>query len=1197
MPILYCELSTQFAGFDNEKFSISMLFIMYCGSHSLASYRLGRLENPLLADLQTKGSRLGTGLPHCHRLFVGIGASLGITKVAGDLAVLGQVEGGDLLGLLDLLLVGLHLALKLVDEGLHPLVVLAVLIGGKGELLDGPLELAKVLGYISVAPVLSVKLGLKLADAGLHLDHGLPASLQGVDLGLIGTGGGVLALGLQQLLVLLQVHGKLLLATKLISKTSSVNHGAGSLVLREPRLVGHLVQVSVQLAKLALELPLGGGDGLVDVGEVSQGLVGVSELLLSSTALAVGSLKKSTSLLKTVGNGSGPAVSSDLGVGSGGLGGGLLVNLDLSVAHLEGVLLDGGLGLSVASNGMLKSQAKVSSVSLELLLHPESLSLALGLGLKGHLHGVKSLGLGLLDEDELLLLLGKAALDLLPDGVELQLAPQHLVLLLLKGGLGLLQGGLQLHLLGLKAFPDFVNLVDGASTLADLVHDVLDLVGESLVLPADLLQLEHGLFVGRLHLDELRGGVAGLLLADIQVEGKAVNLALPLADHLVELLGLPVHGGVEDLGLVEAAGHLSDLGGNLALGLLNLVQLGVKVVDGGLSLGQTSGELHLGHLELLALGNSVGLVLLTPALGLGLSLGNKPQGVLAARGLLLKGAPGSVKLVLEVPVLAQKKSPLASLVVAQGLDVVELGGKGSLLLGKDVQVVVKVSNNAEEIGVLTSNLVLGGGKVSQGKVGIVDLLVDGVQSLQHLLVGHVGGGLGPHHLISGSAGISDLIHDEHLVLLNLGLHLAQGVDLLSHLSSGVSLLPLQVGEDGLLLDVGLLNVLAQLVHFRLPLLVELHLGGGGTAGLVKTLTKLVNLPGKVGPLPLCLGTSLALGLQLLLHGLNTALDLLDSLLGLGNQVLLIVELGSKLVVVLLLVGDGDLNVTLGPLQLNNAILSHLQVALKLPLLLLDGCPGLLLLVQAALQLTESGLKLGLDGSQVSDLLVDRDHVIVGLGLCLGNVLLLLVQLVDDLVLLADLILEHLDGVVTVALLQLDLGNGKLDVLDLLLHHSDGSRVGLDLSSKGNPGVLLGGEDSLSFLQFTFGLDLGGGGLGLPVGVDGDVALLLSQLLAHGFDLSLEAVHAALKVGGDIEGLLVLSPGGVGLLLQKPELLLGVGQADQAPGLLDEDEPAPVPAGQVLAEVPLADLDQLPLVELLLVDAAANPLEHLTLDHA
>merc|ERR1719367_2431474 len=411
------------------------------------------------------------------------------------------------------------------------------------------------------------------------------------------------------------------------------------------------------------------------------------------------------------------------------------------------------------------------------------------------------------------------------------------------------------------------------------------------------------------------------------------------------------------------------------------------------------------------------------------------------------------------------------------------------------------------------------------------------------------------------------------------------------------LLPLQVGEDGLLLDVGLLDVLPELGNLGLPLLVELNLGGGGTAGLVETLTKLVDLPGKVGPLPLGLGAGLALGLQLLLHGLNAALDLLDSLLGLGNQVLLVIELGRQLSVVLLLVADGDLEVPLGALKLDNTVLGHLQVTLNLPLLLLHSCPGLLLLVQAALKLSKGGLKLGLHRGKMVNLLVGADHVIVGLGLVLSNVLLLLVQLVDDLVLLSDLILEHLDGVVTVALLQLNLGNCKLDVLDLFLHHANGSRVGLDLSSQSNPGGLLLCKNSLGGLQFRFCLSLGGSGLGLPVGVDGDVALLLSQLLAHGVDLSLEAVHAALEVGSDVEGLLVLTIGGVGLLLQKPELFLRVGQSDQAPGLLDEDEPSPVPAGQVFAEVPLADLDQLPLVELLLVDAATDPLEHLPLDHA
>ena len=57
---------------------------------------------------------------------------------------LGQVESGDLLGLLNLLLVGLDLALQLVDQGLHPLMVLPVLILLVSELLDVPLRLPEL---------------------------------------------------------------------------------------------------------------------------------------------------------------------------------------------------------------------------------------------------------------------------------------------------------------------------------------------------------------------------------------------------------------------------------------------------------------------------------------------------------------------------------------------------------------------------------------------------------------------------------------------------------------------------------------------------------------------------------------------------------------------------------------------------------------------------------------------------------------------------------------------------------------------------------------------------------------------------------------------------------------------------------------------------------------------------------------------
>merc|ERR1719323_2900342 len=325
--------------------------------------------------------------------------------------------------------------------------------------------------------------------------------------------------------------------------------------------------------------------------------------------------------------------------------------------------------------------------------------------------------------------------------------------------------------------------------------------------------------------------------------------------------------------------------------------------------------------------------------------------------------------------------------------------------------------------------------------------------------------------------------------------------------------------------------------------------------------------------------------------------LLDSLLGLCHKVLLVIELGSQLGIVLVLVANHNLKVPLCPLELSNTILSHLEVALNLPLLLLEAGPALLLFVESALQLIKSGFELALHGVQVSDLLVDSDHVVIGLGLGLSNVLLLLVELVDDFILFGNFVLENLDGVIAVALLKLNLGDGKLDVLNFLLDNSDASRVGLDLGSQLHPGGLLRGKRSLRLLELGLSGSLCCSCLCLPVGVHRNVTLLLSKLLAHGLDVVLEGVHAAIKVGGHLQGLLVLTPGRVSLLLQQPQLLFRVGQANQTPGLLDQDKPAPVPASEVLAEVPLSDLNELPLVVLLLVDTGAHPLQHLTLDHA
>merc|ERR1719464_2488971 len=274
--------------------------------------------------------------------------------------------------------------------------------------------------------------------------------------------------------------GEFLLRSELISQAGGVNHGALGLLLRQGSLSGHLVTVGLQGLDLRLELHLGSLDSLVGAGLVGQRLVGVLKLLLDHAAGAVSLLQESAGLLKSVLVGVGLPLGVDELVVGKLLGPLLLLELGLGLPQLELVVLDGPLGVSIGSVGTLQVAVKVQDISLELLLHSESLSLGLGLSLDSRLHVLDALVHVLLGDGELLILLSHAALNLLSDLGELQLASEHLVLLLLQGTLSLGKSRLKLHLFSLHAPADFVNVVDGATSLADLVHDVLDLIAQGL---------------------------------------------------------------------------------------------------------------------------------------------------------------------------------------------------------------------------------------------------------------------------------------------------------------------------------------------------------------------------------------------------------------------------------------------------------------------------------------------------------------------------------------------------------------------------------------------------------------------------------------------------------------------------------------------------------------------------------------------
>merc|ERR1719389_1581246 len=1130
-----------------------------------------------------EGGGAGPGLSLGQSLLVDVSSLHSSGQVGLDLAVLGKVEGGDLLSLLDLLLVALDLALQLVDQTLHPLVVLPVLLLGVGQLLDLALRLAEVLQAVSVAPVFGVHLRLELPDASVHPGHGLLAALQGVGLGLVHSGLHVLDLGLQQPLLPLKGLGHLLLGSQLVSQAGGIDHGSLGLLLGQGGLAGHLVTVGLQGLHLGLQLHLGALDGLVGAGGVGQRLVGVGQLLLHHAAGAVSLLQQSPRLLQSVLVGVGLPLSVDQLVVSNLLGPLLVLQLGLGLPQVQLVGLDGPLGVGVGSVGSLQVALQVEDVSLQLLLHPESLSLGLGLSLHGGLHVLDGLGHVLLGGEELLVLLGHPPVDLLSDLGQLQLAPQHLVLLLLQGALGLGQGSLQLHLLGLQPLADFVNLVDGASSLADLVHDVLDLIGQGLVLPADLVQLEDRLLVGGLDAEQLGGGVAGLLLGVVKIHADAVNLLLPLTNNPVELLGLLLHGAVEDLGLVQLGGHGVQVSLELGLALLHLGQLGVQLVSGGLSLGEAGLHLQLSHLELLGLGHALLLVPQLHHLSLSVGLAHLPDHVLLGADFLVVVVLHASHIVLGVPVLAQQGLPLLGLVVGHGAGLSKLVGQGDLQLGEHVGGVLQLLQLAEQVGVLSSQLPLAGLHVSQGEVGLLNLLAQLIEVALEVPQALLSSSLAAVDLVSGGAGISNLVHDHGLVLLDLGLDLVELLDLLLHLGDGVLVLLLKTHDGGLLLDLGLLEVAAQLGHLGLSLLVQFNLSAGGTAGLIQTLAQALQLAGEVRPLPLGLGTALPLGLEFLLHLLNPGLDLLDGLLDLGHQGLLVLQLAQKARGILLLALDGVLQLLLGPLQLGHGLLHDLQLSLDLASLLLNVGTAALLLLVRALQLVKGGLELVLDLVEMADLVLSHLKVLLGLSSILADVLLLLVELVDDLILVGDLIIQALDGVVTVGLLLLQLLNGYIDVVNVLL---DSHNLLLQdllvlhgvLASLLPLGKLVLGGHKLLLVVSNLG-----GGLGLLLVVHGQVTLLLLQLGHQSLLLLLDGLILLQEPGLGVQLVLVDTIGGIGLLLKKPKLLLRVGHSNERTGLLDDDKPSPFSHGHVLPEVPLGNSDQLPLISLLLID--------------
>merc|ERR1719189_2585493 len=329
-----------------------------------------------------------------------LGTVLGLLQLLLSLAELGQVEGGDLLGLLDLLLVGLDLALQLAGQVGHAVLVLPVLVVLELELLDLAVSLLVSLHVLAGVGLDVAELNLKLPQLGLH------GSLA------LSEGGGVVLLGPQ-----------------LVSQAGRVNHRLLGLLLGALGLVQQVVNLGLHGVQGSLHTALVPGGAGVDGGHLVDSVAGVAQLGLGLPLAALGGVQQSSGLLHLALESVGAAVSEAGLLGHFLADTASLLIAALGLAQLTLVALDGLEGLVVGLVGVVQGDLELVDVRLQLLLDSETLGLGALLGLEGGLERLHCTTMVLASIVELLLLLGNSAVDLLLDLAQLQLSSQHLALL------------------------------------------------------------------------------------------------------------------------------------------------------------------------------------------------------------------------------------------------------------------------------------------------------------------------------------------------------------------------------------------------------------------------------------------------------------------------------------------------------------------------------------------------------------------------------------------------------------------------------------------------------------------------------------------------------------------------------------------------------------------------------------------------
>merc|ERR1719384_42385 len=222
-----------------------------------------------------------------------------------------------------------------------------------------------------------------LVNQSLHALMILPILIRSI--------GHLLDMALKQLAIPLKALGHILLIPEFISKASSINHGLLGLVIRQSSFRDHLIQITMESLHLRFQLPLSTSNGLVGASLLRELFIGVRELLLSHTTSPVRLFQEGPGLFQGILSRVSLALIGEQVVTDNLLVSLFIFKLSLSLPDLLMILLDSLLGILVGSIGMFQSSVKLRDIRFKLLLHPKTLSLTLGLLLKSSLHGVNGL--------------------------------------------------------------------------------------------------------------------------------------------------------------------------------------------------------------------------------------------------------------------------------------------------------------------------------------------------------------------------------------------------------------------------------------------------------------------------------------------------------------------------------------------------------------------------------------------------------------------------------------------------------------------------------------------------------------------------------------------------------------------------------------------------------------------------------------